>query len=54
MLDQVTIAVTDFACSKAFYDKALRPLGIKCLHTDGTIFAGYGSAGKRIKGLCGA
>jgi catechol 2,3-dioxygenase-like lactoylglutathione lyase family enzyme len=43
MLDHVTIGVRDFKRSKEFYDKALRPLGIECLYTEGETFAGYGA-----------
>lgn len=43
MLDHVTIGVGDVKRSKAFYDKALRPLGIECLYTEGETFAGYGA-----------
>lgn len=46
MLDHVTIGVSDIALSKAFYDRALRPLGIDCLHSDSKNFAGYGANGK--------
>jgi catechol 2,3-dioxygenase-like lactoylglutathione lyase family enzyme len=43
MLDHVTIGVTDVERSKSFYDQALGPLGISCLHTEAETFAGYGS-----------
>jgi catechol 2,3-dioxygenase-like lactoylglutathione lyase family enzyme len=43
MLDHVTIGVTDIERSKAFYDSALRPLGIERLYGDGDAFAGYGA-----------
>ncbi|MGY3692997.1 catechol 2,3-dioxygenase-like lactoylglutathione lyase family enzyme [Bradyrhizobium sp. USDA 3240] len=42
MLDHVTIGVSDIERSKAFYDAALRPLGITRLYAEGTEFAGYG------------
>lgn len=42
MLDHVSIKVADFARSKAFYDKALAPLGLKMVMGDGQFFAGYG------------
>ncbi|MCC8941894.1 hypothetical protein CI1B_22150 [Bradyrhizobium ivorense] len=42
MLDHVTIGVTDVERSKAFYDEALRALGISRLYAEGTAFAGYG------------
>jgi catechol 2,3-dioxygenase-like lactoylglutathione lyase family enzyme len=45
MLDHVTIGVTDVERSKIFYDRALRPLGIRCVH-QGDGFAGFGSSGK--------
>jgi catechol 2,3-dioxygenase-like lactoylglutathione lyase family enzyme len=43
MLDHVTIGVGDVQRSKQFYNKALRPLGIECLYTEGESFAGYGA-----------
>ena len=46
MLDHVTIGVSDFERSTAFYDAALRPLGITRLYAEGTIFAGYGAGRK--------
>ena len=46
MLDHVTIGVTDTGRSLAFYDRALRPLGITRLHGDSEGFAGYGIAPK--------
>ncbi|WP_315837975.1 VOC family protein [Bradyrhizobium prioriisuperbiae] len=42
MLDHVTIGVGDIARSIAFYDRALRPLGITRLYAEGETFAGYG------------
>jgi catechol 2,3-dioxygenase-like lactoylglutathione lyase family enzyme len=42
VLDHVTIGITDIERSKAFYDQALRPLGITRLYADGEPFAGYG------------
>src|ERR1700732_4303998 len=46
MLDHITIGVSDIARSKAFYDRALRALGIDRLHSDGDDFAGYGANGR--------
>lgn len=46
MLDHVTLGVTDVGRSKAFYDQALRPLGIERLYAEGDSFAGYGANGK--------
>ncbi len=46
MLDHVTIGVTNLERSKSFYDQALDPLGISCLHTEVGTSAGYGSHGK--------
>jgi catechol 2,3-dioxygenase-like lactoylglutathione lyase family enzyme len=46
MLDHVTIGVSNLKRAKAFYDKALKPLGIKRLYDDGKYFAGYGVAEK--------
>ena len=46
MLDHVTIGITDIERSSAFYDRALRPLGITRLYGDGQRFAGYGISPK--------
>jgi catechol 2,3-dioxygenase-like lactoylglutathione lyase family enzyme len=43
MLDHVTIGVSDFARSKAFYDQTLTVIGIDHLHGDNAAFAGYGA-----------
>ena len=43
MLDHVTIGVSDVERSKAFYDRALRPLGIERLYAEGDAAAGYGA-----------
>ncbi len=43
MLDHVTIGVSDLARATAFYDAALRPLGIERLYTGGDTFCGYGA-----------
>lgn len=45
ILDHVGINVTDFARSKAFYEQALAPLGIKPLMVFGT-WAGFGRGAK--------
>jgi catechol 2,3-dioxygenase-like lactoylglutathione lyase family enzyme len=42
MLDHVTIGVRDLERAMAFYDQALRPLGIARLYAEGAHFAGYG------------
>ena len=42
MLDHVTIGISDIERSKAFYDAALRSLGISRLDAEGAEFAGYG------------
>ncbi len=42
MFDHVTLLVKDFAKSKAFYEKALAPLGFKCLMGDGQTYSGFG------------
>jgi catechol 2,3-dioxygenase-like lactoylglutathione lyase family enzyme len=42
MLDHVTIGVSDLEQSKAFYDRALQPLGIVRLYAETERFAGYG------------
>lgn len=52
MLDHVGFAVADYARSKAFYEKALRPLGISLVmevtpeQTGGDAHAGFGEGGK--------
>ena len=46
MIDHVTLAVSDFHRSRAFYDAALSPLGINRLYADGECAAGYGRGGK--------
>ena len=46
MLDHVTIGVTDIERAKAFYDRALKPLGIERLYAEGETFAGYGAGRK--------
>jgi catechol 2,3-dioxygenase-like lactoylglutathione lyase family enzyme len=46
MLDHVTIGVTNIGRSLAFYDRALRPLGIARLYGDGERFSGYGVSPK--------
>jgi catechol 2,3-dioxygenase-like lactoylglutathione lyase family enzyme len=43
MLDHVTIGVSDLDRAKAFYDRALAPLGIERLYAEGQAFAGYGA-----------
>jgi catechol 2,3-dioxygenase-like lactoylglutathione lyase family enzyme len=45
ILDHIGINVTDYARSKAFYEKALAPLGIKAVMEYGTA-CGFGHAGK--------
>ena len=46
MLDHVTLGVSDFDRSRAFYDRALAPLGIARITADDREFAGYGVPGK--------
>jgi catechol 2,3-dioxygenase-like lactoylglutathione lyase family enzyme len=46
MLDHVTLKVSDLARSAAFYDAALKPLGISRLHEEPGMFAGFGVAPK--------
>jgi catechol 2,3-dioxygenase-like lactoylglutathione lyase family enzyme len=46
MLDHVTIGVSDIARSTAFYDRALRPLGITRLYEEAERYAGYGISPK--------
>jgi catechol 2,3-dioxygenase-like lactoylglutathione lyase family enzyme len=43
MLDHVTIGVSDLERSKAFYDKALKAIGIERLYSEGAEFFGYGA-----------
>ena len=51
MLDHITMAVGDIEASKAFFAKALAPLGISVLmeataeQTGGAVFAGFGAGG---------
>ncbi|MEO8115599.1 MAG: VOC family protein [Phenylobacterium sp.] len=42
MLDHVSLKVSDYARSQAFYDLALKPLGLGRMMGDGQAFAGYG------------
>ncbi len=46
MLDHVSVKVADYPRSQAFYDRALEPLGIARVMSDGEVFGGYGSADK--------
>lgn len=46
MLDHVGISVTDLAKSQAFYEKALKPLGIRLVAADGMHYAGFGTEQK--------
>ena len=52
MLDHIGIGISDFVRAKAFYDKALAPLGIALVmevtaeQTGGHAAAGFGSNGK--------
>ena len=52
MLDHIGFAVTDFAAAKAFYSKALAPLGVGLIwevtpeQTGGGAHAGFGEADK--------
>ncbi|HWA61601.1 MAG TPA: VOC family protein [Caulobacteraceae bacterium] len=45
MLDHISLTVSDFDRAKAFYDKALAPLGIAVVMGGGG-FCGYGSEGR--------
>jgi len=42
MLDHVTIGVVDLKRAQGFYDKALKPVGIKRLYGKDGVFSGYG------------
>jgi len=46
MIDHVTLGVSDFDRARAFYDRALAPLGLKRITRDDRDFAGYGKPGK--------
>lgn len=46
MFDHVSLGVTDFERAKAFYDRALKPLGIERLYAEGPTAAGYGVRSK--------
>jgi len=46
MIDHVTFGVTDLDRARAFYDRALAPLGIERLYGDGENFSGYGERPK--------
>lgn len=46
MLDHITISVSNFQQSRAFYDAVLAPLGIVRLYADGEKAAGYGHDGR--------
>jgi catechol 2,3-dioxygenase-like lactoylglutathione lyase family enzyme len=43
MLDHVSISVSNIAQAIAFYDRALAPLGIERLYSEGTDAFGYGA-----------
>jgi catechol 2,3-dioxygenase-like lactoylglutathione lyase family enzyme len=43
LLDHVTLVVSDYARSKAFYEKALAPLGVKVIMEYGTAAASVGT-----------
>jgi catechol 2,3-dioxygenase-like lactoylglutathione lyase family enzyme len=46
MIDHVVFWVTDMVRSKAFYDQALQPLGLRRITGDDHASAGYGVPGK--------
>ncbi|HZK88972.1 MAG TPA: VOC family protein [Stellaceae bacterium] len=46
MIDHVVFWVIDMVRSRAFYDRALHPLGIARITGDDHAFAGYGVTGK--------
>jgi catechol 2,3-dioxygenase-like lactoylglutathione lyase family enzyme len=48
MLDHVSLKVSDFARSRAFYDAALKPLAMSLVMGDGQYFGGYGAADKPV------
>ena len=45
ILDHITLTVSDYAASKAFYEKALAPLGIRTIMEFGQA-CGFGRGGK--------
>jgi catechol 2,3-dioxygenase-like lactoylglutathione lyase family enzyme len=47
MFDPISIGVRDVAKAKAFYDAALKPLGVTCLSADETSL-GYGNEAPRF------
>jgi catechol 2,3-dioxygenase-like lactoylglutathione lyase family enzyme len=46
MIDHVGIGVSDYQASKAFYERALAPLGIELIMEVQSAAAGFGSGGK--------
>jgi catechol 2,3-dioxygenase-like lactoylglutathione lyase family enzyme len=46
MLDHISLPVSDYGRSQAFYDQALKPLGMSRVMGDGQAFGGYGADGK--------
>ena len=44
MFDHVSLRVADFARARAFYDQALKPLGLRRLMGDDVTFVGYGDS----------
>ena|SRR5580765_3209548 len=53
MIDHLGIDVSDYKKSKAFYEKALKPLGIKLLHEFGGTWAGFGKGDKAFLWIIG-
>lgn len=47
MLDHLGLNVTDYATSKAFYERALAPLGLQCLLEPAPGIGGFGSPAER-------
>jgi catechol 2,3-dioxygenase-like lactoylglutathione lyase family enzyme len=47
MFDHISIGVRDISKAKAFYDAALKPLGLSCLSADETSL-GYGKEAPRF------
>ena len=46
MIDHVTVGVSHFERSRAFYDRVLQAIGIERLYSEGRTFAGYGAGEK--------
>ena len=52
MLDHVTIGVSNLGRSKAFYNKALKTIGIERLYAEGETAFGYGACQRAFFWIC--